>query len=95
MLVSQSRSLSSPRVHGWRALRDWLWILNHRVRRYRVLRTHAAQIQRTGPMAIPAARTRAVTSSHAGSGLVTGVGRRFPIEPERAAQFYRSVDDHE
>lgn len=91
MLATSSRQLARPRTRGLRALRDWLWMFSHRARRYRMLRTRTTRQLRTGPMAIPAAAVQTGRTTD----LVTGVGRRFPIESGRAAQFYRSVDDHE
>ena len=44
---------------------------------------------------LPAGRAPATPPAlpAAGSGLALGVGRRFPIAPERAPLFYRAADE--
>ncbi|MBN2471883.1 MAG: hypothetical protein JXN59_14265 [Anaerolineae bacterium] len=96
LATTPHQTLRTARPRGFRArwfyaLRSWLWLLSHRARRYRIMRAYARETLRKGPMAVPSTSPMASTSTD----LAFGVGRRFPLQPERAPQFYRALDEHE
>ncbi len=101
MLANPPHTLprTSSRPRGFRArwysarwysgLRNWLWLLGHRARRYRIMRAYANETLRYGPMAIPSAMATG------GPDLTIGVERRFPLQPDRATRFYRAPDEND
>lgn len=93
MLATPSHTLTTPsRARWFSGLRSWLWLLGHRARRYRIMRAYANETLRHGPMAVPSPMA---TPSTGGLDLIIGVERRFPLQSDHAARFYRAPDEND